>query len=513
MTRRGWVWRPSNGPIGVVFRCSGWSHSKPHIFPPLIPPFDMHPLPPSLRYSFSVALLPLILVLAAPMARAQLTVVDSFNPSQAGGLCSLAYDFRAGTIWVYDCRASDFQEYAEDGSFLRSLPRPGESANDVDIDVAPEELTLAGTTIPQGTPLFVNGESGTADIYAVDPTAGSVIASLATDFGNSHVVGAAYHPIRNTFFLVQDRVPSATLENIIAEIDPATGDVLNSFQITNLFSVNYGDLDICNTSGNLFVASSAESRFVEFEPDGTFVAYHALPDGVSGLSGVGLSCETGQAWVGSTGGTAWLLEGEVLPVEIASLHVDVRGPRAILNWTTASETDNAGFFIEHRRMAAGITSGDPVSVPQGSLWTDLGFVEGAGTTSTSTSYQFKTSLLPVGRHAFRLRQVDQDGTQTHTSIIEATVRLTTPYQMTTYPNPASDEVWTELTVGTDQRVSIAVYDVLGREVARVYEGVVRANEPVRRRMNLATRPLPSGMYMVRVRGERFTGTTRLVVAR
>ena len=473
----------------------------------------MHSLPPSLRFFLSLAFLPLILILAAPMARAQLTVVDSFNPSQAGGLCSLAYDFRAGTIWVYDCSVNDFQEYAEDGSFLRSLPRPGESANDVDIDVAPEELTLAGTLIPRGTPLFVNGESGTADIYAVDPTDGSVIASLVTDFGNSHVVGAAYHPIRNTFFLVQDRVPIAALENIIAEIDPATGDVLNSFQITDLFSVNFGDLDICNTSGNLFVASSAESRFIEFEPDGAFVAYHALPGGVGGLSGVGLSCETGQAWVGSTGGTVWLLEGDVLPVELASFRVDLLGERGILNWTTTSETDNAGFFIEHRRMAAGIASGDPVSGRHSSSWTDLGFVEGAGTTSTSTSYQFKTPLLAVGRHAFRLRQVDQDGTETQTRTIEATVRLTKPYQVTTYPNPASDEVWTELTVGTDQRVSIAVYDVLGREVARVYEGVARANEPVRRRINLATRPLPSGMYMVRVLGERFAGTTRLVVAR
>lgn len=132
-------------------------------------------------------------------ASAQITVVDSFNPSQAGGLCSAAYDAEAGEVWVYDCGAGDFQHYAEDGTFIASIPRPGESANDVDLEIAPAELNLAETTIARGTPLFINGESGTAEIYAVDAATGSVLDTLDTKFGNSHVVGGAYHPIRNTF--------------------------------------------------------------------------------------------------------------------------------------------------------------------------------------------------------------------------------------------------------------------------------------------------------------------------
>jgi hypothetical protein len=48
----------------------------------------------------------------------------------------------------------------------------------------------------------------------------------------SHIVGGAYHPERNTFFLVQDRVPGSADENRIAEINSQTGAVINTVQVT-----------------------------------------------------------------------------------------------------------------------------------------------------------------------------------------------------------------------------------------------------------------------------------------
>jgi hypothetical protein len=444
-------------------------------------------------------------VVMSPVARAQLSVFDSFNPSQAGGLCSLAHDFQSGTIWVYDCSASDFQQYSEDGSFVKSLPRPGESANDVDIDVAPEQLQLAGTTIPQGTPIFVNGESGTADIYAVDPTSGTVLHSLTTDFGNSHVVGAAYHPIRNTFFLLQDRVPSAVLENIIAEIDPETGDVLNSFQITSLFSVNYGDLDVCNTSGNLFVASSAEGRFAEFAPDGTFITYHDLPQGVSSLSGIGISCETGEAWVGGTGGTVWLLEGSVLPVELTAFDATLDGDAVLLQWRTVSETNNAGFEVQWRK-------GERENGGTGK-WTTTAFVEGHGTTTEAQDYTYQVPDLTSGVYTFRLKQVDFDGAFEFSPEVEVVIALTAPYVLSeTYPNPIRQTGELALSVREAQHVRAEVFDVLGRRVAVLHDGTLDANRSHQLRLNSA-QLRGSGLYLVRVVGERFAATRRFMLLR
>jgi hypothetical protein len=229
-------------------------------------------------------------------------VIDQFNPA-LGQLVSAAFDSTTGNVWIYGASAADVRSYTATGSFLSLVTRPGESANDVDIEFAPVALTLGNTPIPAGTLLFINGETGPAEIYAVDKTSGTILATLNTSFGASHVVGGAYHPGRGTFFLVQDQVPGGTEANRIAEIDPLTGNVLNSFQTTGVFSVNFGDLDVSTTTGNLFVVSSIESRVAELTPTGTLVRYLPLPAGVSSLSGIGFDDAQGQAWVSSTNGT------------------------------------------------------------------------------------------------------------------------------------------------------------------------------------------------------------------
>jgi hypothetical protein len=125
---------------------------------------------------------------------------------------------------------------------------------------------------------------------------------LTTVFGNSHVVGGAFHPQRGTIFLVQDRVAGAVDGNRIAEIDPETGAVVATFQTTPAFVVNYGDLDVCPSTGHLLVVSSDEATIAEFTPAGTLIAEHPLPDGVTALSGIGIDDSTGDAWVSDTSG-------------------------------------------------------------------------------------------------------------------------------------------------------------------------------------------------------------------
>lgn len=256
--------------------------------------------------SFMAVVLTLAVVISWSLpASAQIVTLDSFNPTEVGSLCGIGFD--AGVIWVHDCSGASIHSYATDGTFLASIPRQGESANDVDLDIAPETLTLGTTTVPAGAVLFINGESGPAEIYALDKDTGDLIATLETSFGVSHVVGGAYHPLRDTFFLVQDLVPGVDDENRIAEIDPATGAVMNTFQITATFSVNYGDIEVSNSTGNLFVVSSNESGIGEFTPTGDFVQVHALPSGVTSLSGIALDCATHEAWVSGTGGDVWRL--------------------------------------------------------------------------------------------------------------------------------------------------------------------------------------------------------------
>lgn len=243
-------------------------------------------------------------------AQAQIVNQGSFAVSGQGRLCGLAREADTGTIWVYPCFGAAVLSYSATGEAAGSVPRPGEAADDVDVLVTPESFVLADSTLPANTLLFVNGESGVTEVYAIDKTTGAIIDTLVAGFGNDHVVGGAYHAERQTIFLVQDNVPAASVRNRIAEIDPVTGDTLQTFGIEADFSVSFGDLDVSGVTGNLFVVSSVESDIAEFTPDGDFVELHPLPSGVGTLSGIALDCAAQEAWVSSTNGTVFQL-GEV----------------------------------------------------------------------------------------------------------------------------------------------------------------------------------------------------------
>ena len=89
----------------------------------------------------------------------------------------------------------------------------------------------------------------------------------------------------------------------------------------------------------------------------------------------------------------------LLPVEIATFDVIPTGDRgAELVWETLQEKNNDRFEIEHL-------------APETSGWSRIGTKRGAGTTTERQRYMFAVSDLEVGTHAFRLRQIDVDGTQ------------------------------------------------------------------------------------------------------
>lgn len=170
--------------------------------------------------------------------------------------------------------------------------------------------------------MLINGEQGTADIYAVDKTTGVVLASLTTSFGVGHVVGGAYHPNRGTFFLVQDKVPGGSAANRVAEVDRNTGALINSFQVTGTFSVNYGDIEVSAATGNLLLVSSDEARIGEFTPEGAFVTSVPFPAGVASISGIGLGSGCARAWLASTNGKIYHVSGAYDPALFADLNGD-----------------------------------------------------------------------------------------------------------------------------------------------------------------------------------------------
>lgn len=240
-------------------------------------------------------------------------------------------------------------------------------------------------------------------------------------------------------------------------------------------------------------------RFASTNPqaDALFgVALHAEDDQLV-ASAYNENIPDGNGGTITNAGAVYLYQtASALPVELAAFDAQSHGSTVNLQWRTLSETNNAGFHVEHR-------------APEAARFQNVGFVAGSGTTDESQSYTLRIHDLNTGTHAFRLRQVDLDGTEEYSPTITAEVRGT-PGVASVWPNPVRTRAKVAVTLDTPGRVTATVYDVLGRRVRTVYDASVRSGTIT---LNLTTKSLASGLYLLRVQTPGGASTRRFMVAR
>ena len=190
-----------------------------------------------------------------------------------------------------------------------------------------------------------------------------------------------------------------------------------------------------------------------------------------------------------------------LPVEMAGFDAVQNGKSVELTWQTASETNNAGFTVQHETESG---------------WQSLGFIESkasGGTTTESTAYRYTVDQeLGPGTHRFRLQQKDLDGSTSLSEVatvdvgMDEAVRLSAPA-----PNPTRGSTTLEFGVKEATEVTVSVYNVLGQRVETLYQGTPQAEQL--RDVTLDASSLSSGVYFVRMKADGQTTTQRLTVVR
>ena len=205
--------------------------------------------------------------------------------------------------------------------------------------------------------------------------------------------------------------------------------------------------------------------------------------------------------VGSLDGTVETYRfgsSDVLPVELAAFTGRPDGNGIVLSWSTAGETNNAGFEVQ--KMLGN----------EAGVYDAVGFVDGAGTTDEPQAYRYRTGDLSPGPHRFRLKQVDIDGSSELSETIAVDLTIASAYRLKApSPNPASGIAQMGLTVERAQDVRVEVYDLLGRRVAVPHEGTLPAQQQQTIRIE---GDLSAGNYLVRVTGESFRTTEKLTIA-
>ncbi len=187
----------------------------------------------------------------------------------------------------------------------------------------------------------------------------------------------------------------------------------------------------------------------------------------------------------------------VLPVELVSFEASVDDDTALLTWSTASETNNAGFEVQQEVAEE--------------VYETLAYVEGKGTTLESQSYSYRVEDLAYGANRFRLKQVDFDGAFEYSETVEVLRNLPDGYVLSAfYPNPFNPQGQFTLLVAGDQHVEIGVYDLMGQLVQTLHSGEM-AGQAQQRFTFEARSGLPSGTYLILVTGETFTAQQKVLL--
>ncbi|MBT8400590.1 MAG: T9SS type A sorting domain-containing protein [Rhodothermia bacterium] len=175
-----------------------------------------------------------------------------------------------------------------------------------------------------------------------------------------------------------------------------------------------------------------------------------------------------------------------LPVELTDFDAQADGTLVTLRWSTASEENNAGFELQHRR-------------GNGYGFESVEFISGKGTTNVINSYAVSLSNLGFGKHTFRLRQVDLDGTFSYSSEVELDVELTEKFALTeAYPNPFNPTTNIRFSLREAGEIHLAVFDIVGRHVKTLATGNFSAGS---HDVSFSADNLPSGTYVYRLRTE------------
>lgn len=187
-----------------------------------------------------------------------------------------------------------------------------------------------------------------------------------------------------------------------------------------------------------------------------------------------------QAWTlvpgnPSVGSDPLSISGDVsLPVTLSNFTAKQENETIVLSWKTGTEFNNKGFEVQRSTDKAN--------------WTDLAFVNGAGTTSAPQTYAYTDTKFPfAGIVYYRLLQTDFDGSVKSSGTIDVQVSGLPFYRLLSNPGKG---VFTVAFTQSVANTVLMVYDVSGKMILK--ENAVQGNN----RLDISN--YPAGIYFLRI---------------
>jgi hypothetical protein len=179
-----------------------------------------------------------------------------------------------------------------------------------------------------------------------------------------------------------------------------------------------------------------------------------------------------------------LVSPVILPVHLVAFSGENRGNSNLLRWTTASEQNARGYYIER--------SADAVN------FTTVGYVASqsvGGNSSSQLHYTYTDNTVARPKYYYRLRQEDLDGRTKMSGVV--IVKSTKAAAITVsgiFPNPASSNINVMIDAPVKDNVTIIITDVSGR-ILKTQKAVINSGTNT---FDVGIGEMASGMYMLKV---------------
>jgi len=269
----------------------------------------------------------------------------------------------------------------------------------------------------------------------------------------------------------------------------------NWIQVNNgLTNTNVGSFAV---SGTYLFAGTREGGVFISSNNGT--SWAEVNTGSANKNIWSLAVNGAYLFAGSDGSGVWTRPlTEVLPVELVSFNVTSGDKTAAISWSTATEVNNYGFEVERRFVGE-----------EKLKWAKIAFVQGAGSSSSPKQYSFTDQPLAAGHYAYRLKQIDSDGSFKYSQTVEAVIETPKLFLLgQNYPNPFNPSTTITFDLPMKSLVTLKVFDLMGREVATIVSGELSAGNHTRQ-WNAAN--MSSGIYFYRLQAGSSIATKKLVL--
>jgi len=186
----------------------------------------------------------------------------------------------------------------------------------------------------------------------------------------------------------------------------------------------------------------------------------------------------------------------VVPVELTSFNASIKDAGVLLEWTTATEINNLGFEIQRNHSDE---------------WETIGFVEGRGTTSEITNYQFFNDLSDFNfseKLLYRLKQIDFNGVFSYSNTVEVDYQVENYSLAQNYPNPFNPSTLINFTLARSSFVTLKIYNILGNEVTTLVNKVIPGGN---HEVKFDATGLSSGVYLYSLTAGDFVETKKMLL--